>query len=178
MKFVMRKLSKIFFTSDHHFYQSNSDFRCHSNMFGMTKEELDEHRVKEWNNVVKKNDIVYYVGDFCDGNVLQLINLKNRLNGKIILVRGNHDNLPVEAYEAIFDGVVDFVELPKFNIVAMHFPSIDQISDIKKHGQILIYGHIHEDVDPLPMIDKKFCCCVEKTGNAPVELSKILDVVS
>jgi len=65
----MNSIDNIFVTSDHHFFQKINDFRCHSYLFNMSKEELDEWRIQMWNSVVQHDSIVYYVGDITDGNV-------------------------------------------------------------------------------------------------------------
>ena len=53
-----------------------------------------------WNSVVGKDDLVLYIGDFYDsvpfsgdGAVADLMELVGRLNGRIVLIKGNHDKL-------------------------------------------------------------------------------------
>lgn len=50
-------------------------------------EEMHQILVQNWNNTVSKDDTVYLLGDI--GN----IDILSELNGHIIIVAGNHDNV-------------------------------------------------------------------------------------
>lgn len=52
-------------------------------------EECDEAMVERWNEVVKENDTVYHLGDVVIGR--RYLPTVKRLNGRKILIRGNHD---------------------------------------------------------------------------------------
>ena len=55
--------------------------------------------IANWNNTVAKEDIVYMLGDFTlSRNKEYIKSLLQRLNGKIILVMGNHDSLKPAQY--------------------------------------------------------------------------------
>ena len=60
-------------------------------------EEMDKTLIKNWNEKVKENDIVFFLGDFCLGKSSEAPNSKgfdyyrNQLNGQIIFFKGNHD---------------------------------------------------------------------------------------
>ena len=56
-------------------------------------EEMNNTIINNWNNVVKGGDIVYVLGDFCFGNTERTNEIFNKLNDKIILIRGNHDRI-------------------------------------------------------------------------------------
>ena len=43
--------------------------------------------------VVGKDDLVLYIGDFCDGGVGDLEELCKILNGRKVLIKGNHDEI-------------------------------------------------------------------------------------
>ena len=81
--------SKVYFTSDTHFY--------HSNIIGFCKrpfknvEDMNETLIENWNRVVGQDDIVFHLGDFCLGGSHEWTKILNRLNGKIYLILGNHD---------------------------------------------------------------------------------------
>ena len=53
--------------------------------------EMNEYIIKKWNSAVKEDDIVYHLGDVGFGTTEMLKELIGRLNGKKILLRGNHD---------------------------------------------------------------------------------------
>lgn len=47
--------------------------------------------VDRWNEIVKDDDIVYYLGDFTLGNIHTFDKFYNRLKGYIYFIKGNHD---------------------------------------------------------------------------------------
>ena len=80
----------IFFTSDTHF--------CHEKIIAYTKrpftsvDQMNQTIIKNWNSIVKKDDLVYHLGDFAFRyNMKILEDLRKQLNGHIILIAGNHD---------------------------------------------------------------------------------------
>lgn len=146
-----------FVTSDHH--------------FGLgTKEEEDE-LVRKWNSVVGPNDTVIYAGDFADCCFLDMVEYRKRLNGEMILVKGNHDNLPDEAYLAIFKEVYDRLVLQDLGIFVCHCPDSEYAGPLKQ-----IYGHLHEGgmFNEIPP-EKGFCVCVMRHDGYPVRLDNILE---
>lgn len=81
---------KIFFTSDLHFGHENV-IRFDNRPFN-TVEEMDEEMIKRWNVKVGKGDIVYVLGDFIwKAAANEAVSIIRRLNGQIILIKGNHD---------------------------------------------------------------------------------------
>lgn len=52
---------------------------------------MNEYIIKKLNSAVKEDDIVYHLGDVGFGTTEMLKELIGRLNGKKILLRGNHD---------------------------------------------------------------------------------------
>lgn len=83
-------MGKIFFTSDLHFGHENV-IRFDGRPF-KTVEEMDEELIRRWNAKVGKGDLVYVLGDFIwKTRSEDAPNLINKLNGQIILIKGNHD---------------------------------------------------------------------------------------
>ena len=81
--------SKVFFTSDTHFYHGNIIRFCNRPFkdVGMMNETI----ISNWNNTVGLDDIVFHLGDFCLGGSAEWTKILDRLNGKIYLILGNHD---------------------------------------------------------------------------------------
>lgn len=50
---------------------------------------MNEVIIKNWNEVVKKDDIVYFLGDFSFCSREQVKELVAKLNGRKIMVAGN-----------------------------------------------------------------------------------------
>lgn len=53
--------------------------------------EMENEIVKRWNKVVKKGATVYVIGDFTFGDLENAKRFLNRVNGRKILIKGNHD---------------------------------------------------------------------------------------
>ena len=78
-----------YFVADLHFRHSNIIKLCNRPYSSM--EEMNETFISKWNKKVKKRaDTVYIVGDFAWENAQPLEFLK-RLNGRKVLITGNHD---------------------------------------------------------------------------------------
>lgn len=83
-------MAKVFFTADLHFGHENV-IKLDGRPFASV-EEMDEELIRRWNAKVGKGDLVYVLGDMIwqchnDGAV----ELIKKLNGQIILIKGNHD---------------------------------------------------------------------------------------
>ncbi len=79
----------IFFSSDQHFGHINVIAHCNRPFKNV--EEMDETMIKNWNDKVGKRDTVYVVGDFTFRSGKHVQEYVDQLNGKILLVAGNHD---------------------------------------------------------------------------------------
>ena len=81
---------RIFFTSDLHFGHENV-LKFDDRPFE-TVEEMDEELIRRWNNKVDKGDLVYVLGDLIWKTANnEALSILKRLNGQIILIKGNHD---------------------------------------------------------------------------------------
>lgn len=81
-------MSKIYFSSDHHFYHANIIKLCNRPFSSVV--EMNETMVRRWNETVSPDDTVYYLGDF--SLAFRPVELfTHRLNGSKILIPGNHD---------------------------------------------------------------------------------------
>ena len=81
--------SKVFFTSDTHFYHGNIIRFCNRPFEDV--EMMNETIISNWNNTVGLDDTVFHLGDFCLGGSAEWTKILDRLNGKIYLILGNHD---------------------------------------------------------------------------------------
>jgi len=86
----------IFFTSDHHFSHANVIKYCNRPFSSV--EEMNEELVKRWNEAVKPEDTVYYLGDFALSQTAVTTYLP-RLNGEKHLIAGNHDHVHPAYYK-------------------------------------------------------------------------------
>ena len=84
---------KIFVTSDTHFGHKNIIKYCNRPFSSI--EEMDLAIESIWNALVDTQDVVFHLGDVTLSNSERYKNLLNRLNGRKILVVGNHDQKPI-----------------------------------------------------------------------------------
>jgi len=138
----------LYFTSDTHFGHKNIIGFCNRPFESI--EEHDKALIDNWNSVVNPHDTVFHLGDFAFGGFPFWKEIRDQLNGNIILVIGNHDwkNLTAGA-KALFDECV-----PQATIVVNgqtvylnHFPFLCFAhSDPEIYGSdyaIQLFGHIH-----------------------------------
>jgi calcineurin-like phosphoesterase family protein len=85
-----------FFTADHHFgheniikFEERKPLYQGGRLFNSAG-EMDEYLIGQWNEVVGKEDTVYCLGDF-SFNQTTMQKVVRRLNGRKILIAGNHD---------------------------------------------------------------------------------------
>jgi calcineurin-like phosphoesterase family protein len=134
-----------FFTSDTHFSHRNIIDYCGRPFVSI--EEMNEAIIASWNQKVKKDDIVYHLGDVAFTNKENLAKIISSLNGKIYLVPGNHDKVVrkmMRAPELIPSNfeVLDKIYLTKIDgreLVLCHYP----LDDWHGIGHIHLHGHTH-----------------------------------
>ncbi len=166
----MFAIDKTFVTSDHHFGRWKiPSFRFGGETF---TQEAEEAYIANWNSVVKPTDLVIHVGDFCDGDEDELAAYRKRLNGDIILVKGNHDRLPDDVYRAHFQRVCEELPVEECNVRFRHAP--DPFTPTKFRQ---IHGHVHMAGGELHPLDPaaSFCVCVMRNNGFPVSFRAILE---
>lgn len=121
-------------------------------------EEHDAHLIKVWNEKVKNDDTIFTLGDFAFGRVEDSYPILDKLNGKKILITGNHDVRHLKFYDfksrfaAIKYGYheieVSFRGHTAF-IVLCHFPL--QSWNKSRYGSFHFHGHVHNNPVLLPL---------------------------
>jgi calcineurin-like phosphoesterase family protein len=80
-----------YFTSDPHFGHAN--IIKYSNRPYRNVRDMDDDLIKNSNLVVKPEDNLHILGDFCMGDVHFAIDILSELNGHIYYIFGNHDKV-------------------------------------------------------------------------------------
>ena len=115
----------IFFTSDTHYFHRNIQKYCSETRPQGTVEEMNEFLIAAHNSRVKKNDVIYFLGDFAFTNAENTKELINRLNGKKHMILGNHDAVirKNKDIQEMFESVQNLKEISidKQKIVLCHF---------------------------------------------------------
>lgn len=151
---------KIYIISDHHFFHSNiiqyerSEF---NDIF-----EMNEHIVKEHNQVINSDDVVIFLGDFCFKSK-EIKNFLSQMNGHKYLLLGNHDSIDLaRRYGSLgLEGV--FTTPVKIQDTYLSHQPLDKNASDDIHFKLLVkgfnanpngynyHGHIHtteESIQP------------------------------
>ena len=177
----------VFLYSDPHFgHQGVCKFMRND---GVTKlrpwdnaEEMDEHLIKVYNERVRPNDKIYFLGDVVINR--RALSTLARLNGDKVLIRGNHDIFRDDEYRPYFR------ELRAYHVmngmILSHIPVHE--ASLGRFGNN-IHGHLHANrvmkpkgVDPDTgeilygdEIDPRYhCVCVEATDFAPILFEDVI----
>ena len=153
------KMSNIFLCSDWHFNHSKP-FIYEARGFSSI-EEMNEAIIRNHNSIIKKEDVVFCLGDCClSEKILENKNLIETLNGKIHIIRGNHcSEKRKEMYKSCKNvvEVVDgkFFNYRKYHFFLSHYLTIVGNNDAEKplKAQVInLYGHTHTK-DPFEFFD-------------------------
>lgn len=140
---------------------------------------MNETLVQKWNERVSAEDTVYVLGDLSMGRIEAAIEYIKRLNGKIILIRGNHDTPKrIEAYKAIGIEVHDIFYLPYKGryFILCHFPIANEEfirMVIEDNSEVVnLYGHVHSNA-PLGYNNGTYHVGVDTNNLSPISLEQI-----
>lgn len=125
--------------------------------------DMDEAIIKRWNNTVRGHDKVYVLGDVVIRK--EFLPTVSRLNGKLRLVRGNHDIFPTDKYLEYFDEVYGVRVLE--GLILSHIPIHPDC--IERYGTN-VHGHLHANV----LTDVRYLnVSVEQTNYTPLSLEQV-----
>lgn len=157
--------------SDTHFQHTNVIEYCNRPFSNV--EEMGREMIKRWNNVVRKDDIVWHLGDFGFGNKGYITNIVSQLNGRIRLIKGNHCNHNNQWYrDCGFDEVYDRPIIIRDFIVLSHAPQ-PFICD-SRTPYVNFFGHVHDPQMFTTYGPRHFCACVERHNYTPVNLDEVI----
>ena len=138
---------KTWITSDLHFGHANIMKYCAESRsrFNNDVEYMNARMIEEWNNLVAPEDVVYILGDVAFLPRDKAVKIVERLNGKKILIEGNHDTklLKDSRFRQCFQSVHQCLSLHynKKRIVMSHFPFLEW--DKMHRGALHFFGHVH-----------------------------------
>lgn len=133
-----------YFIGDQHYGHKNA--LSFDNRRFVDIETHDLYLTNRWNDVVGIDDDVYILGDISWYNSTKTIEIFSQLNGRLHLLKGNHDSRLLKNRElrSLFVEICDYKELGLGNgkgLVLCHYP----IPCFKNHyyGWYHFYAHVH-----------------------------------
>ena len=165
--------SRTFLIADLHLWHSNIIKYC--NRPFANAEEMSNKLIQNWNNTVKAEDRVFFLGDFALGTRDTVIKSGQRLNGRKVLIYGNHDKYkPQVYYDAGFEYVSRWPIVIQNKYLLSHAPFSHDGNQDYSGPLINIHGHVHDKMEHAPTISSKYVCvCVERWDYKPVNLAVI-----
>lgn len=125
-----------YFTSDTHF--------GHKNIIEYTGRpwpdvpSMNDALIANWNSVVMPEDTIYHIGDFAMGPKTEHKGFMDRLNGRKILIRGNHDQTVTKML------ALGFNEVHNSLLVRLD----DDGNTVSDGGRLVYFAHVPTGNDP------------------------------
>ena len=132
-----------FYISDLHFNHANAikfDNRPFPDVHSMFIALRDN-----WNNAVTNDDTVYILGDFIWGREEMWVDIVKQLNGKKVLIKGNHDPKTFSRdTKSLFMDITNYLEIKDSgkHVIMSHYPILSFKGDYNSDCYML-YGHVH-----------------------------------
>jgi len=162
--FTISELMNVFVISDHHFYHENIIRYCNRTFKSLRK--MNYTMIGKWNSVVSEYNTVLHLGDFSFGNS----RIRKHLNGKIYMVKGNHDKHGIAWYENVG---ITMIKKPFMigNFLFSHKPKHDIEENI-----INICGHSHNKIPLLTESgsNKFYNVSVENLDYTPIRIKDLI----
>jgi len=160
----------VWFTSDLHFGHNN--IGAFTGRPWRDTRKMDKALIENINSVVEPHDTLYLLGDISFRNANQTHALLDQINGKLILIRGNHDGREVKGWRG-WCGQHDELEMPlhgyKTKLNLCHYPPLRPMP-----GRVYLHGHLHRRTPgSLPLYDVG----VDANNYMPVPQERIAELV-
>lgn len=184
---------KTFFTSDLHFGHANVIDYCKRPYDSVAR--MNEAIVVRFNWLVSPKDLCWFLGDLTLGHHADLIPWITRMNGRKILVKGNHDKFTDAQYYAMgFENVLHeaVIQVGKRRLRLSHYPRrprwYESLFKPKHHyrylerrppddGMWLLHGHQHSKV-AMCARRKAYDVGVDANLYWPVDLQRIISAIN
>lgn len=172
----------IYLSSDYHFFHDRP-FIWQVRGFNSI-EEMNTAILQNHNSIIKPEDDVYLLGDLLLGGNAKLkegLALIAQLNGKLHLVRGNHDtNTRWEAYKSLLNVVemqnAIYLDYHKYHFYLSHFPTLTANLEKESLRQctLNLYGHTHQTDNFFEGCPYMYHIGVDSHNCAPVLIDTII----
>lgn len=156
----------IYLIADTHF--GDDAVRLYENRPFANVQEMDEALIQKWNGAVGEEDLVYLLGDFSvPGREQEFL---NRLQGKKILVKGNHDLLSNEEYRRM--GFAEVYDLPVI-LDGFWILSHEPLYVNENMPYANLFGHVHASPLYRTFSSHHYCVSAERLGFVPITFQEV-----
>lgn len=167
-------MGEVFLTADTHF--------GHETILKLEKRPfadidiMDKEIIKNWNSVVTPKDTVFHLGDVSFRNKQQTTEIIHKLNGRKILICGNHDLSRSNSWWLD----VGFNEVYRYPIVYNEFCILGHkppsyYNDATAY--FYAFGHVHTSEMYRTLTKQTACVCTERWDYKPVNMNKVFDLI-
>ena len=157
-------------------------------------EQHDETLLKNWNSLVATDDVVYILGDVMLKHNLQDdaftygLSILEKLNGKLIIIRGNHDSVgKIELYKSCPNVMsageaalyLDYPSVGSYHFYLTHYPTLVSHEKLKpvKTALLNLYGHTHQKEHFYNEHPYMYCVCLDAHEMKPMLLDDIIEEI-
>jgi len=140
-------MAKRYWTADEHY--GHDEIITYCNRPYRNNQVMTRDIIKRHNEIVTEEDTVYHVGDYAfagPDRAAYVESLMRRMNGKHILILGNHDRInPFKFVDVGFQSVHTslMIEHEGYMFVMAHDPAIWNCVANMNPLPIFIHGHVH-----------------------------------
>jgi calcineurin-like phosphoesterase family protein len=178
-------MNNIWFIADTHFGHKNIIKYC--NRPFSCVEEMDEIMIYNWNSVVKRDDIVFHLGDFIWDGEKDVRKYFSKLSGQIKIIPGSHDkfirswfsyNTYIEYYSKsgyfirLLSPIHEIQKKKEYFIVMCHYCM--RVWNKSHYNSYHLYGHSH---GMLESVGKSMDVGVDCNNFTPVSLEDVLKIM-
>jgi len=165
---------RVFVFSDTHFDHGNVIKKFVFRPFSSTA-QMNEAMQRNWNEVVRDDDLLYFLGDMCYGVGRRPIDYwLGNLNGRVHFIRGNHDKDAITRATVISD---------RYGIGYRHHRFLLMHDPYRPFGYDgwIIHGDKHNnDLEKYPFIsqrDRTVNACAEVVDYTPLDLDELVRMI-
>jgi calcineurin-like phosphoesterase family protein len=183
----------VWFTGDHHFGHENIIKYAERPYINVA--EMDEDLIEEWNSVVRRSDLVYYLGDFTLGGTSIAQQYFSRLSGDIEILNNfwHHDKRWINSHGqcttkngwiVLLGNSIKVLEIPELGkdgyplaITLCHYPIGEW--DRKHYGAWHLHGHSHNKYQAEgKILDVGVDSAIEWLGEyRPFSFSEVIEIM-
>ena len=153
---------RVFFIADLHF-DDDRILRYENRPFEYVQ-QMNETIIRNWNDIVTKEDKVFVFGDIGNESYIK------QLNGKKYLIKGNHDTKMNQEYRTCgFEEVYDYPIVYENFWILSHEPMY--INCNMPYANL--FGHVHQSPQYTTYSKQHYCVTVERIDYTPIAFEEI-----